>query len=189
MNTHLNAGASEEVNLRCLASVRIASDDWNDWKQDFEKLLNSLLQSVLDQVPLDDSLKTQAASTFIEVSFLLTSDAEIQDLNSEFRGKDKPTNVLSFPDTELTAQNLLLANEFEENLCLGDIALADGVIRNEAREQSKSEMDHFTHLVIHGILHLLGYDHVDDAQANEMETLEIAILDTFNIQNPYITDL
>ena len=109
------------------------------------------------------------------VTLLLTDDATIADLNRRFRQQDKPTNVLSFP-----------APQNPERF-LGDIALAYGVCAREAREQGKPLKHHMQHLVAHGVLHLLGYDHVSDAQADEMENLERAVLAGLGIPDPYLT--
>jgi probable rRNA maturation factor len=109
------------------------------------------------------------------VTLLLTDDASIKDLNRRFRRQDRPTNVLSFP-----------APQNPERF-LGDIALAYGVCAREAREQGKPLAHHLQHLVAHGVLHLLGYDHVSDAQADEMEDLERAVLAGLGIPDPYLT--
>ena len=106
------------------------------------------------------------------ISILLTNNAHIQHLNKEFRGKDKPTNVLSFPA--------------DEDDYLGDIAIAYETICAEAIEQDKKFDHHLIHMVIHGLLHLKGYDHEDDLEAEEMEALEIKILADMGIENPYI---
>ena len=108
------------------------------------------------------------------VTLLLTDDATIRDLNRRFRGQDKPTNVLSFP-----------APQNPERF-LGDIALAYGVCAREAEEQGKPLGHHLQHLVAHGVLHLLGYDHLSDAQADEMEGLERAVLAGLGIPDPYL---
>ena len=108
------------------------------------------------------------------VSLLLTNDATVRDLNRRFRGQDKPTNVLSFP-----------APQNPERF-LGDIALAFGVCAREAVEQGKPFAHHLQHLVAHGVLHLLGYDHLNDAQAEEMEGLERAVLAGLGIPDPYL---
>jgi probable rRNA maturation factor len=107
------------------------------------------------------------------VSFLLTDDKSIRDLNRRFRQQDKPTNVLSFP-----------APQNPERF-LGDIALAYGVCAREAAEQGKPLKNHLQHLVAHGVFHLLGYDHETDAQADEMEGLERAVLAGLGIPDPY----
>jgi probable rRNA maturation factor len=107
------------------------------------------------------------------VSFLLTDDQEIRDLNRRFRQQDKPTNVLSFP-----------APQNPERF-LGDVALAYGVCAREAAEQGKPLKNHLQHLVAHGVFHLLGYDHETDAQADEMEGLERAVLAGLGVPDPY----
>ncbi|WP_051908768.1 rRNA maturation RNase YbeY [Candidatus Odyssella acanthamoebae] len=118
----------------------------------------------------------------VEVNIKLTNDAEVQILNRQFRHKDKPTNVLSFP--VLTDEDIqFLPADFP--LMLGDIALAFETITREAIEQKKSLNHHVSHLVVHGLLHLLGYDHETDLEAEEMEALEIEILSKQSIPNPY----
>lgn len=107
------------------------------------------------------------------LTLLLSSDRKLKSLNRRFRKKDKPTNVLSFP----AAAN-------DENY-LGDIAIALGVTRREAKDRVKPFADHATHLVVHGVLHLAGYDHVKRRDAQAMEGLEIAILSKLGIANPY----
>ena len=109
------------------------------------------------------------------VTVLLTDDETVRDLNARFRQQDKPTNVLSFP-----------APANPEHF-LGDVALAYGVCAREAAEQSKPLAHHLQHLVAHGVLHLLGYDHMNDAEAEEMEGLERAVLAGLGIPDPYST--
>ena len=112
-----------------------------------------------------------------EVVVLLTDDAGVQDLNARFRGKDKPTNVLSFPAAE------------GAGALLGDIALASGVCRAEAAAQGKSLTDHLSHLVVHGVLHLLGRDHEDNDEAEAMEAEERSILASLGVADPYRPDV
>ena len=120
----------------------------------------------------------------LTASVLFTSDADVHALNKEWRGKDKPTNVLSFPMLE--REDLLdLAPEGPPEM-LGDIALAAGTCAREAAEKGVPLQTHATHLLIHGLLHLAGHDHVDsDAQAEAMEGLEIAALAKLGIGDPY----
>ncbi|MEO0463783.1 MAG: rRNA maturation RNase YbeY [Pseudomonadota bacterium] len=120
----------------------------------------------------------------LSVSLLFTSDAEIHALNREWRERDKPTNVLSFP---MLAREELLALEAEgPPVLLGDIALAHETCAREAEAKGISLEDHAAHLLIHGLLHLAGHDHVDsEAQAEAMENLEIAALAKLGISNPY----
>lgn len=112
------------------------------------------------------------------VAILLTTDGVVQALNRDFRGKDKATNVLSFPADE---QGLPPG----EAVPLGDIAIALGVTTTESGEKKISLDDHLAHLVVHGLLHLFGYDHIDDADAEEMEDLERRILARLGLADPY----
>ena len=120
----------------------------------------------------------------LEMSVLLTNNKNIQKLNCDFRGNDKPTNVLSFPDHDLHFSQLNETLVLDDER-LGDIAIALDVTKQEAEQQGKSFKDHFTHLLVHSILHLIGYDHEDEKEANIMEDLEIQILETMSIKSPY----
>jgi probable rRNA maturation factor len=124
------------------------------------------------------------AAPLVEVAVRLTDDAEVQTLNRNFRGKDKPTNVLSFPQVQ---DDLLegLANSDDGEILLGDIVLARETCAREAEEKAISIADHATHLIVHGTLHLVGYDHGDDASAGAMEALEVKALASLGIANPY----
>ncbi|QDP19977.1 rRNA maturation RNase YbeY [Sphingomonas xanthus] len=118
-----------------------------------------------------------------ELSIRLTGDAEVHALNAEWRGKDKPTNVLSFPmaDEDELAETAAEGPE----LLLGDIVLARGVCAAEAAEKSIPLEQHAAHLMVHGTLHLLGYDHMDDVSAADMEAREVRALERLGIANPY----
>ena len=119
----------------------------------------------------------------VELSVRLTGDDEVQALNSKWRGKDKPTNVLSFP--QLQPRDLdAIAGDGPE-LMLGDLVLAHGVCAREAEEKAIPLADHAAHLVVHGTLHLLGYDHMDDAAADSMEQREVRALARLGIADPY----
>jgi probable rRNA maturation factor len=119
----------------------------------------------------------------VELSVRLTSDEDVRALNAQWRGKDRPTNVLSFPLAE--ADQLLDTNVAELELLLGDIVLARGVCESEAADKSISVEQHAAHLLVHGTLHLLGYDHHDENQAADMEAREIRALQRLGIANPY----
>ena len=119
----------------------------------------------------------------IQLSVRLTGDEEVRALNAEWRGKDKPTNVLSFPLAE-PADLESAAGEAPE-LMLGDIVLARGVCAREAAEKDISVERHATHLLVHGTLHLLGYDHQDDEEAADMERREVRALARLGIADPY----
>ena len=119
----------------------------------------------------------------VEISITLTGDEQVRALNAEWRGKDKPTNVLSFPMAD--ERDLSRVNIAGPELLLGDIILARGVCAAEAAEKGVSFEDHATHLIVHGTLHLLGYDHLEDSQAGDMEAREIRALERLGIANPY----
>jgi len=134
-----------------------------------------------------------------ELSILLTNSEEILTLNKQFRNIEKATNVLSFPTIEFNWQDLRfsnvspkleLLNDYDymhlgAYMHLGDIAFCYEVIYNESCEQQKTFENHFIHLLIHSILHLIGFDHQNDTEANIMENLEIEILAHFGISSPY----
>jgi probable rRNA maturation factor len=117
-----------------------------------------------------------------DTSILFAGDETVKDLNARWRGKDTATNVLSFPAPEGVSVPA------GEAIPLGDIALAFGVVAREAAEQGKALPDHATHLIIHGLLHLLGYDHESEDEAGEMEGLETEILKGLGIPDPYERD-
>lgn len=118
-----------------------------------------------------EALRAADAPADAELSILLAADKDLKALNTTFRGKDKPTNVLSFPAGE--------------DGYLGDIAIAYGVTAREARAAKKALLDHAVHLTVHGVLHLMGFDHVTARQAKAMEPLEVRILASLGIADPY----
>ncbi|MEJ0027820.1 MAG: rRNA maturation RNase YbeY [Rhizomicrobium sp.] len=122
------------------------------------------------------ALRRGAAPRKASLTVLLSDDAQLKALNRDFRGQNKPTNVLSFP-AAANGDNYL-----------GDVALAYDVTRDEARAADKRLVDHATHLVVHGVLHLLGFDHTTERQAQEMEPLETRILAELGIADPYRTE-
>jgi len=115
----------------------------------------------------------------MEVSVRIVGADEMQQLNSEFRDQDKPTNVLSFPAGELAG----LPDEAERPL--GDIVVCAAVVAAEAEQQGKTQSDHWAHMIVHGTLHLSGFDHENDSDAAAMESLEIQILGNYGVANPY----
>lgn len=114
-----------------------------------------------------------------EVTIRIVDEHESQQLNSEYRGKDKPTNVLSFPFEAPPGITLSL---------LGDLIICKQVVEREAVEQDKPLLAHWAHMVVHGSLHLLGYDHIDDTEAEEMESLEKEIMQKMGFEDPYRDD-
>ncbi len=114
-----------------------------------------------------------------EVTIRLVDEAESNELNLTYRGKDKPTNVLSFPFECPPGVELPL---------LGDLVICRQVVEREANEQGKPLMAHWAHMVVHGSLHLLGYDHIEDGEAEEMEALEVEFMAALGFENPYQDD-
>ena len=121
----------------------------------------------------------------VEISLRFTNDAEVQTLNRDYRHKDKPTNVLSFP---MIAEDLLetLSNSDDGEVLLGDIVLARETCAREADEKNIPFADHAAHLIVHGTLHLLGYDHMEEHEAEEMEAMEVRALAGIGVTDPYI---
>ena len=144
-------------------------------------LISDASESGDDDVPEPGALQTWASAAYLDktpavASILVTTADEIQKLNKQYRDKDKATNVLSFP----------MQSPEEVDVCLlGDIVLCASVIRDEAEQQSKTSSAHWAHMVVHGMLHLQGYDHIDNDEAEEMEQLEINILNQLGYDNPY----
>jgi probable rRNA maturation factor len=116
----------------------------------------------------------------VEITVRIVDAAESRDLNREYRDKDKPTNVLSFPSE---IPDFVLAEL--DSAPLGDLVICAPVVAAEAVEQGKAAGDHWAHLTVHGVLHLLGHDHIEDAEAEAMEAMEIRALAALGIANPY----
>lgn len=116
-----------------------------------------------------------------EVSLVFTNDESIRAINAEWRSQDKPTNVLSFPAFPVTPGKM-------PGPMLGDIVFAEQTVTREAADLGKSFDDHLTHLMVHGFLHLFGYDHMDDEEAEKMEGLETRILAELGLSDPYGDD-
>ena len=147
-------------------AVEVEAEDpaWTDALPDAEAVAERAAQAALVHAP-DPAL---------ELTVLLPDDAAVHALNAKFRGKDSATNVLSFPAPAFARPHL------------GDIALAYGVCAAEAKAQGKSLADHLAHLTVHGVLHLLGYDHDADDAAESMEQMERAILKGLGVNDPYV---
>lgn len=142
------------------------------WREDASilRLIRRAVRSTLTSCsPADPLPRTGSGKS---VTILLSSNAKLRALNGSFRGKDKPTNVLSFASAGDPGS-------------LGDIAMAFGVVKSEARAQKKNIAEHAAHLAMHGVLHLLGYDHEKSNDARRMEALEIELLATLGIADPY----
>ncbi len=147
--------------------IRINDPAWNAWPDDLTGFVGSVI----------DTAKRYTKSG--QFDLLLTNDEEIRVLNRDWRDKDKPTDVLSFPSDDIA---------FDAGF-LGDIAISHGVLARDAEEMGKTLKAHFSHLLVHGYLHLLGYDHHTDDEAAEMEGLERKILADLGLPDPYSVEI
>ena len=168
-------------------AISIEDPAWQDLLPDLHDRANLVTQAALAALCREFGLKSAPgnATPTVEISLLFTSDAAIRRLNRDYRGKDSPTNVLSFPGNPLEAEDLEQAARIGEPLLLGDIVMARETLLREAEEQRKRLTDHMAHLLVHGVLHLAGFDHIYENEAEEMENLEIIILRHLHIANPY----
>lgn len=161
--------------------IALDSDgDWDSSSAEWAPLVRRAAEAAIAE-----SAFPQLASLdrSVELSVRLTCDSEVRSLNSQWRGKDKMTNVLSFPLAE--REELVGADGPGPELMLGDIVLARGVCAAEADEKKIALDAHAAHLIVHGTLHLLGYDHVDDERAADMEAREVRALARLGIADPY----
>ena len=160
-----------------------ADEEWDSSRQgalSWEKLVREAAEAAIAESAFPQLTTSERP---IELSVRLAGDAEVRALNSKWRGKDQATNVLSFPlanPGDFNSKNIS-----DQELLLGDIILAQGICESEAIEKGVSVQDHASHLLIHGTLHLLGYDHHDDDAAAEMESREIRALARLGIADPY----
>ncbi len=149
-------------------------------QQNFQAPELVLKRAYLKKV-VETSLRHIATQSNCEIGIACVDNAESQQLNLEYRGKDKPTNVLSFP-SDLPDEMAAILDSFP----IGDLVICIPVVLQEAIDQQKTPIEHFTHMLVHGTLHLMGYDHETSEQdAEEMEALEIEILKKLGFDNPY----
>lgn len=182
MNVTLMTKMTPDKNM-ITVDIQVETPNWTTAVPDLLTCVKSAVR---------ESILAVSVTEPCEVCILLTTDEEVRALNKDFRKEDKATNVLSFPGLEprelrefMGVGSLGLAPDTDP-VYLGDMALAYETLEKEAQEQGKSIINHLTHLVVHGTLHLLGYDHMEPEEADRMESLEIKILkDKFNIDNPY----
>jgi probable rRNA maturation factor len=162
--------------------LEIALDRDEEWdsSRSWEQLVRTAAEAAIAESAFP---QLATGERTVEISVTLTGDDQVRALNAEWRGKDKATNVLSFPMTD--EPDLRRANVAGPQLLLGDIVLARGVCEAEAAEKGVSVEQHAAHLLVHGTLHLLGYDHHDDADAADMEAREVRALGRLGIANPY----
>jgi len=167
--------------------ISLEASVWEDQFPEYKTPIEACFEVIMEYVP--------EAANFgrighLELSILLTDDHNIRELNKNYRDKDTATNVLSFPSLSEEDIDIFLRQGTEIPdfpIILGDITFAFETIKREALDQGKSFYNHFCHLCLHGMLHLLGYDHMADSQAEEMEALEKNLLSKLSIDDPYLT--
>jgi probable rRNA maturation factor len=161
--------------MNLTVDVNIAAPGWEGILPNAEDLCVRAVAAAISSLGMAES------ETPIEVSVLLADDDFVRKLNRDYRGRDEPTNVLSFPADRAPDQ----PGPATEPILLGDIVLALPTVLAEAQSSGVAVGDHTAHLVVHGVLHLFGYDHMDDAEAEAMEDLETRILAGLGIGDPY----
>jgi len=163
--------------------LEVLTDVGPDWPDatDWTALAERAVRAALAQTAHGDLIASPAC---VELSIKLATDAEVQQLNAAYRGKDKPTNVLSFP---MVQPDLIEAIDIGDDgeVLLGDIILAHKTCAREAVERGITLADHAVHLIVHGTLHVLGHDHENEAEAEAMEALETRALATLGLGDPY----
>jgi probable rRNA maturation factor len=163
--------------------ICVEGESWN--RLDTKSLVEECVNAVFYELKLNHYN--------VEICFLFTNNEEVKILNKTYRGIDKPTNVLSFPADSMEDACCGICDEQQTqnnepccNLCiLGSIAFAYEIAEDEAMNQNKQFENHIRHLIVHSILHLLGYDHHNKSKADDMESLEIKILSQIGVSNPY----
>jgi len=175
-------GGDASVCLDLDIDIVVESGDWSTLIGDVEAVCNTAARcgfeyACADGVVLDGSTA--------EIGIVLSSDDYVQNLNRDYRGLNKSTNVLSFGSLEEGTFAAPSGHPEGAPILLGDIIVAFETVEREAREENKQLAQHLSHMIIHGMLHLLGYDHESDGEAMEMEALEVKALAELGIRNPY----
>ena len=163
-----------------MIEAAIIDEGWDEGT-DWETLSQTAVSWAISRTPFGGLARSD---TPVEIAIRLTSDNEVHALNRQYRDKDKPTNVLSFP-MYAPEELLTLEDERLPEIMLGDIVLARETCLREATEKDLPVATHATHLIVHGVLHLLGYDHIDDEDAENMEALERRIMADLGHDDPY----
>lgn len=166
---HISISSSKES----LINIYIKSSNWTSVDFNVHEHCKKIMEAVVSNV-----LGKGYENKSIEVSLLLADDEKLHNLNKEFRNKDYTTNVLSFTFYKIQKNNIKNVLNLNSYLFLGDIAISFERVMNESLEQEKTFIEYFSHILIHGLLHLFGYDHISDEEAKIMEKLEIKIMNS-----------
>lgn len=164
--------------------IEVALSREEPWPDvDWQALALRAATAAIERTAHPELLSTSAA---IELSVRLAGDEEVRTLNRQYRAKDKPTNVLSFPMIQPDLLATVTQGSDDGEVLLGDVILAHGVCAREAAERGIAVADHAAHLMVHGVLHLLGYDHLTDGEAEAMEAIERDALASLGLPDPYL---
>ncbi len=175
MTSKVNKSYNGKVILDIVSEVDFAMVSASEIKKHIRLVCRKVLKSQLAKFDIDE----------VELCVAIVDDETIKQLNKDFRKKNKPTNVLSFPNDDINLQDIADGKLSGDYRMLGDVIISYETIIREAADQQKKTIDHLTHMLVHGILHLLGYDHENDQDAKQMESLEESILSGFSIASPY----
>ena len=165
--------------MNITVEIATASKEWSAYPEIDSALCGKITSMILSRYVNLKKVKQW------ELSILLIDDANMQELNAKFRQKDKVTNVLSFPDFDIKWDEIVDFVPDDKYMYLGDVAFGYTVIMEEAKQNSIKFIEHFQHLLVHAILHLIGYNHLDEDEAVVMESIETLILDELGVKSPY----
>ncbi len=168
-------------------NVQIEEPAWSSALQSIEKTAEQVKDAVFSFVNKEYDLPILTCKLPININVCLSNDENVHELNMQFRGIDRPTNVLSFANMDFA--DFEAQQELYQEVELGDIIIAYETMQRESELEGISLQAHFCHLLAHGFLHLLGFDHMETEEAEEMEGLEIDILQSLGIENPYKEEL
>jgi probable rRNA maturation factor len=167
-------------------NVDIADERWNKTLDNVHEIMENTKETVFMMMPNIIDLDILDTEKILSVNIRLSNDEEVHRLNKDFRGMDKPTNVLSFANIDFV--DFEVDNSPFTDIELGDIIIAYETMVRETEELNISFDAHFYHLLVHGLLHLLGFDHVEDEDAEFMESTEVLILNKLGVDNPYLEE-
>ncbi len=171
------------TNSQIITDIVVKSKDWQSITNIRSKL-RKLSQKIIKRTPLKDFLQ---AKNQLELTITLVNSTQMRKINQQFRNRDKSTNTLSFPAFEANKINFKKLAKTQDYLFIGDILFSLDDLRQEVLASYNKSFDgHLTHLLTHSILHLIGFDHVNNKDAEQMEELEITILKSLQISNPYV---
>lgn len=169
-----------------IINTDVADERWNETLDNVREIMENTKKTVFAMIPDIVDLDILNTEKTLSVNVRLSSDDEVHQLNKDFRGMNKPTNVLSFANIDFI--DFEVDNSPFTDIELGDIIVAYDTMVREAEELNISFQAHFYHLLVHGLLHLLGFDHIEDDEAEFMENTEVLILNKLGVDNPYLEE-